>query len=202
MPLTPKQQRFVEEYLANGHDAAGAYRTAYTGEALDWRGQSACYVYALVAPTTGAIFYVGKGTGNRCQHHAREALGRNPVNPRKTIAIQDLAAAGLVPDVLILATGLVETDAYSLERAVIVALHGTGLTNGSLPIDATLSWKLWAEGMLRRWRRFDDWLTEEPRSEADVRRFHVHHGCIEWIAQQPHRALEIFDRMATALADG
>lgn len=30
--LTPKQQRFVEEYLANGRNAAAAYRTAYASK--------------------------------------------------------------------------------------------------------------------------------------------------------------------------
>lgn len=90
------------------------------------------YVYALVDPQTNAIFYVGKGNGNRAYSH----LGRAPASnsavdePEKLARIAAIRRAGHEPRIEVLRFGL-ENDATALEveAALIDAIGLQNLTN-------------------------------------------------------------------------
>ncbi len=92
------------------------------------------YVYALIDPQQGEIFYVGKGRGERAFQHARYALKVDPSQTRtqlKLDVIREIHAAKREVRVEIVRHGLTETMAYEVEAAVIDALNlaGAGLTN-------------------------------------------------------------------------
>lgn len=76
------------------------------------------YVYAYVDPRNAQIFYVGKGCRARALAHLDES-GESAKNAR----IADLQAAGLQPQIDILAHGIAnEETALRIEAAVIDAL--------------------------------------------------------------------------------
>lgn len=88
------------------------------------------YVYLLVDPRCDRVFYVGKGTGNRCFSHVEEArrteedtLGDYP----KLTRIREIEAAGLAVHIDILRHGLSESNAYLIESVAMDLL--LGLTN-------------------------------------------------------------------------
>jgi uncharacterized protein len=80
------------------------------------------YVYLLTDPRDGDVYYVGKGTGNRCFAHVKEA--------RKTVAdsvrdypklarIREIEASGHGVRIDILRHGLTEPDALLVESVAI-----------------------------------------------------------------------------------
>ena len=85
----------------------------------------AYYVYLLVDPRDGAIFYVGKGKDDRClQHGPNDDLGA------KSTRLADLKAAGLEPRIEILRHGLeTAAEALLIEAAAIDLLGLGNLTN-------------------------------------------------------------------------
>ena len=91
------------------------------------------YVYTLSDPTLGpfsaqTIFYVGKGIGDRCFAHARNALSFVGDDPSlKLSRIRSILAAGTMPEVRIAAHGLTTQEAHRLETLLIGLL--SGLTN-------------------------------------------------------------------------
>jgi hypothetical protein len=83
------------------------------------------YVYAYVNPLNGAIFYVGKGKGQRLLSHLQDTRRHG-----KTVAIRQIAAVGKRPDIHVLAHGLKDEEtALRIEGAVIDALGLPSLTN-------------------------------------------------------------------------
>ncbi len=64
--LTPKQQKFIEEYPLDLNATQKAIRAG-----LDWEQPDGFYVYFLVNPITGLVLYVGKGCKNRAHSHLR-----------------------------------------------------------------------------------------------------------------------------------
>lgn len=90
------------------------------------------YVYALFDPraserSLSQIFYVGKGSGNRCFAHANEELskleiGESELKLRKIKEIRE--STGDPPGISIVAHSLSETDAFSLEATLIGSLDG------------------------------------------------------------------------------
>ncbi len=72
------------------------------------------YVYLYVNPIDGAVFYVGKGRGNRVFAHLR-------ASPDKNIAktLKEIKAAKRQPRIEILAHGLTEKAAFRVEAAAI-----------------------------------------------------------------------------------
>lgn len=77
------------------------------------------YVYLYLDPLKqGEIFYVGKGTGNRCFH-----LLSDQAESRKAARIAEIIAAGQKPKIEILAHGLEEEAAFRLEAAIIDLLR-------------------------------------------------------------------------------
>jgi hypothetical protein len=97
-------------------------------ERLGW------YVYALRDPRDAAIFYVGKGKGQRVYQHARHARSVPGETGRqlKLDRIREIHREGLEVDVEIVRHRIDNEDAaYEIEAAVIdsLALVGVDLTN-------------------------------------------------------------------------
>lgn len=83
------------------------------------------YVYLYIDPRTRKPFYVGKGKGARVLAHLSEAA-----ESRKTAVLAELRAAGLEPQIDILAHALPdERTAFLIEAAVIDVLRLDDLTN-------------------------------------------------------------------------
>lgn len=124
--LTPKQARFVEEYLVDLNVTAAAVRAGYSWQELPGRG---FYTYFLADPRNGEIFYVGKGVGKRVYRHERDVLNGRTDNGAKCLRILEIHKAGLRVLHLLFSLHHNEEDAYSLERILIEALSSHGLTN-------------------------------------------------------------------------
>lgn len=93
------------------------------------------FVYALIDPRDGSIFYIGKGKNNRPYRHLEEAKKTNEINkgqnPYKIRKIKNILAAGYETyDVIYLHKNLTEKEAFELEIKEI-ASHDN-LTNISL----------------------------------------------------------------------
>ena len=90
------------------------------------------YVYALVDPRSNAVFYIGKGTGDRIIAHAKAVGESSQVFSAKQQQIQQIKTAGLEVGHYFLRTNI-ETDAeaFVLEQIAIdsLKLAGVALTN-------------------------------------------------------------------------
>lgn len=87
------------------------------------------FVYELVDPRDGSVFYVGKGTGKRPYAHAAEARAHNFKNPAKVKRILEIFDTGQEVEIRYVHVDLYEREAYRLEREQI-ASHGLkNLTN-------------------------------------------------------------------------
>ena len=126
MALTPKQEKFAQ-CVADGMTQADAYRTAF-GHDSPAKG-SGYYVYLLVDPRNDAIFYIGKGKGNRVSHHAKNAKSGIVQNAEKHKRICDIHNAGLQVKEVIFCNAEDELHALRVERDMIDLLSHTGLTN-------------------------------------------------------------------------
>jgi hypothetical protein len=90
------------------------------------------YVYALVDPRDGEIFYVGKGKGDRILSHEKEANEEQETYTAKHKRIQEIEKTGLEVSRhfirIKISTG---AEALAVEQGVIEALRlsGVGLSN-------------------------------------------------------------------------
>lgn len=81
------------------------------------------YVYALIDPRCGRVFYVGKGCGNRMHAHAADVRrGRDDGNPEKQDVIRALLKEGLEPFAFVVDRFKDEVQALALEERLISAL--------------------------------------------------------------------------------
>lgn len=87
------------------------------------------YVYLLSDPRTGRPFYVGKGCGNRINHHLLGALEETTKETDKIRTIRDIQAAGLEVTLTILRHGLTEKEAFEVECSTIDLIGIDNLTN-------------------------------------------------------------------------
>lgn len=167
-PLTPKQQAFVLEYLIDLNATQAAIRAGYSLADNDAREKF--YVYFLVDPRTGLIFYVGKGTGRRVSHHARNAKSERS-NGAKAHRILEIQAAGLSVDERIFSWHRTEEDAYAVERELIDGLSDHGLTNmaGGI-VSREESDRQKSRSMLTRLKPFDVWVSSVPSEVIETTR--------------------------------
>lgn len=87
------------------------------------------YVYLLSDPRTKKVFYVGKGVGNRINHHLLGALEEKTKETRKIKTIRDIQSVGLEVDLIILRHGLIEKEAFEVESSIIDYIGMENLTN-------------------------------------------------------------------------
>lgn len=145
------------------------------------------YVYLLIDPRSGTVFYVGKGAGGRCFSHVHEA--RNTTRDfrgdyPKLATIRDIENAGHEVRIDIIRHGLTEAEAFLVESAAIDLLGFSDLTNrvvghgtherglmgvddinaqyGAVPVVFDPNHRL----ILIRSRRFRKGITEEALYEA------------------------------------
>lgn len=85
------------------------------------------YVYELVDPRTGAVFYVGKGKGSRIDQHEVEA--RQGRVSRKCDVIREIEAASLAVGKRKVRFFPDEQDAYDFEAEHIATFAAGSLTN-------------------------------------------------------------------------
>lgn len=87
------------------------------------------YVYHLIDPRDGSVFYVGKGKGDRINHHERDARNGVLGNPEKEFKISDIVSAGLKIEKKKIKFFSDENDAYNYETLEIERLGIENLTN-------------------------------------------------------------------------
>jgi hypothetical protein len=77
------------------------------------------YVYALIDPRTKKVFYIGKGKGSRIYAHleASELIETREVE--KIATIREIRAAGKEVGHTVVRHGLTESEAFSVEAALI-----------------------------------------------------------------------------------
>jgi hypothetical protein len=125
-------------------------------EQLGW------YVYALRDPRDGAVFYAGKGIGNRIYQHARQVrkLAGQSSDQLKLARIRDIHDAGLEVRVEIIRHRIPdEKSAYEVEAAVIdsLALMGSDLAN-----------LVGGHGAERGWRPLEDIVAEYAAEPVEI----------------------------------
>lgn len=87
------------------------------------------YVYLLKDPRDYKVFYVGKGFGNRINHHILGALDERLDEKRKILKIREIVSQGLDVELVILRHGLTEKEAFEIESAMIDFIGMDNLTN-------------------------------------------------------------------------
>jgi uncharacterized protein len=100
----------------------------------------AFYVYLLIDPADGSIFYVGKGTGNRCFQHLRMARlvpAAQADGFPKLAKIRAIEARPSQVRIDVLRHGMDEKTAFAVEQAAIDLVGGAELTNVVAGHDAT-----------------------------------------------------------------
>jgi len=162
MALRPKQKRFIEEYLVDLNATQAAIRAKFDlpicGMELGF------YVYLLTDSRNGEIFYVGKGKGRRYQAHERAWRRSRLDNGSKALRIGEILESGGQVQALAFATGLTESVAYELERAMIRAIGLSRLCNAS-PGQTTS--REWASAMLAKVKPYPAWVAERAPSSFE-----------------------------------
>jgi hypothetical protein len=89
-----------------------------------------CYVYVLVNPLDGKIFYVGKGKGRRALAHFQDTRRSRETETLRQKTLRQISAAELTHRIDILVHGLKDEEtAFRIEAGVIDALGLPALTN-------------------------------------------------------------------------
>jgi hypothetical protein len=123
-PFAEGKHRMVEAATSEG-ELTGSYLTTRSSPATFAPGVSekiGFYVYLLIDPRDESVFYVGKGTGNRCFAHLEEArrmLADTVAGYEKLARIREIESTGAAVKIHILRHGLSESVAFHVESAAI-----------------------------------------------------------------------------------
>ncbi len=118
------------------------------------------YVYFLIDPRDGEVFYIGKGKGNRKSQHVIKTRNGSEPNSVKARRIREILSDGCAVIEHVHASSLTEPEAFRVERELI-RLHKAdgGLTNivGGV-ISQAESDKARAQNILDTLKPFDQWI--------------------------------------------
>ena len=89
------------------------------------------YVYHLIHPITGMVFYVGKGTGQRYKQHLTDKP-KYAFNKRLTGYIRNLIENGTPPIITKVVENITEEVAYEIEEANIKKYGRKGIDEGGV----------------------------------------------------------------------
>lgn len=98
------------------------------------------YVYHIINPITNRLFYVGKGTGNRCKQHLTDKK-EYPHNKRLNGHIRNLIKNGYTPIIIKIAENLTEEIAYELEESQIKKYGRVGFEENGILLNILESGK-------------------------------------------------------------
>jgi hypothetical protein len=135
------------------------------------------YVYALMDDRDNSAFYIGKGCGRRAWQHMHAWRKGTERNYAKTARISEIMAAGGTVSVNILVENLTETKALRLEREIIREFGIKNLTN--IQPGSMSEWDraiLQTKDALSRFKPFDVWMAERPRSTNCIIMYHAIKG--------------------------
>lgn len=125
------------------------------------------YVYTLIDPRDGSVFYVGKGKGNRCFVHTHTVKAGTPDNNRrKCDRISEILASGLDPEAKIVAYYEEEFDALEHERELIA------LTPDLTNILSGYGWHLTRDECARRAVERERRILDRENSKSRDKNFH------------------------------
>lgn len=117
------------------------------------------YVYHLIDPRDGSVFYVGKGTGNRVSQHVRNAVRGRVDNAPKHKRIMQIIRSGHAVIERVVADKMTERAAFQIERQMIAEMRECGITNisGGSVSNIEKAHQQACES-LRRIKTFDEWI--------------------------------------------
>lgn len=104
------------------------------------------YVYSLVDPRDGKIFYIGKGQGNRVFQHSEAALQENGES-LKLVLIREIIASGRRVVHYILRHNLSEKEAFQIESVLIDLLTYPKFNIESVLTNIVSGYHQWDEGI-------------------------------------------------------
>lgn len=130
----------------------------------DFANPEGFYVYVLIDPRDGMVFYVGKGKGKRHANHLSEYRNARISNSAKYAKIGEITAAGYEPKALCVRDGMSSRDALTIETQIIKKLGRKYLTNQLDPArsEAMVAYR-YARAFLShsftwdRWEEFKKW---------------------------------------------
>jgi hypothetical protein len=127
MKLTDKEEMFCQEYVENRNafSSAEVSGVQFGCDALRF------YVYFLINPITGHIFYVGKGKKKRKDHHFINYKNGRELNRKKSLVFDTIVRNNELPLSFIFKNDLTESDALAIEKLLLETFTETGLTNVS-----------------------------------------------------------------------
>ena len=85
------------------------------------------YVYELIDPRDGVVFYVGKGFGGRMYQHEADVRAGRGQNPAKCQRIRAILEAGQQVRCAVVSRHETDDEAFAAERAHMASF--SGLTN-------------------------------------------------------------------------
>jgi len=127
------------------------------------------YVYQLIDPRDGEVFYIGKGSGNRMFQHERDFASGKIGNAAKSRKINSIRLSGAHVECKEVARFMNEDDAYAFEEKQIGDHERlTNITHNlrkELPIEKTITQ---TTIMLSRIKPFKEWLRRERPTKEGI----------------------------------
>ena len=123
------------------------------------------YVYSLTDPTTGEVFYIGKGNNNRLYAHEKEAL--RGMAGAKCDRIRTILGMGRSIQYSILGEYNTNKEAYAAEKCFIASHEGlTNIMAGGGGERTSPQDK--AKTMLAMMKTYDDWISDMSESTRQL----------------------------------